>query len=338
MEGNKILSISVAAYNVEATLKETLEPFVNCGVLEALDIMIVDDGSKDGTATLAREYADKYPDSIRLISKENGGWGSTVNRGIAEARGKYFRQVDGDDYYQPDNMPAYIEALRECEADLVVTPYLTFDATTGEVITHENCNPGCLSGQLYHLDEIPSFGPFMHSIAVKTSCLKDRVTITEHCFYTDTEFVLKACNQVETVMFLEMEIYCYRRASVGQSMSLAGLEKHYGEQTKVIEVLLEYLHKEVQRDSVRKIYDKLLFGTCWWQYLVLLYIQPNRQHKKDLMYFDSMLRERSPQYYKQITLPGIVFLRKTGFWGYSWVARRQKKKDNRFTDDGRLIN
>lgn len=74
----KILSISVAAYNVAATLCETVDPFIESGVLDQLDIIIVDDGSKDDTAKIAREYADKYPDSIRLISKENGGWGSTV--------------------------------------------------------------------------------------------------------------------------------------------------------------------------------------------------------------------------------------------------------------------
>lgn len=77
----KILSISVAAYNVAATLCETVDPFIESGVLDQLDIIIVDDGSKDDTAKIAREYADKYPDSIRLISKENGGWGSTVNTG-----------------------------------------------------------------------------------------------------------------------------------------------------------------------------------------------------------------------------------------------------------------
>ena len=68
----KILSISVAAYNVASTLKETIDPFIESGVLDQLDIMIVDDGSKDDTAKIAQEYADNYPSSIRLISKENG--------------------------------------------------------------------------------------------------------------------------------------------------------------------------------------------------------------------------------------------------------------------------
>ena len=134
----KILSVSVAAYNVESTLRETLDAFVASGVLDDVDVMTVDDGSSDGTAKLAQEYVDRYPDTFRLISKENGGWGSTVNAGIQNARGKYFRQVDGDDYYNPHNMPAYIQSLRDCETDMVITPYVSYDDATREILSHEN--------------------------------------------------------------------------------------------------------------------------------------------------------------------------------------------------------
>ena len=79
---NKVLSVSIAAYNVAGTLREALDPFLESGVLDALDIMIVNDGSKDNTVEIATEYVAKYPGTFRLIDKENGGWGSTVNIGI----------------------------------------------------------------------------------------------------------------------------------------------------------------------------------------------------------------------------------------------------------------
>lgn len=333
----KILSVSVAAYNVESTLRETLDAFVASGVLDDLDVMIVDDGSSDGTAKLAQEYVDRYPDTFRLISKENGGWGSTVNAGIQNARGKYFRQVDGDDYYNPHNMPAYIQSLRDCETDMVITPYISYDDATGEILSHENCNPGCELWKWFELKDIGTFAPFMHSLAVKTECIRDKVQVTEHCFYTDTEFVLKVCNHVRTVAFFDMEIYCYRRASVGQSMSLAGMEKHYGEQTIVIDTLLDYMGQEVQRPEVKAIYDNLLLGTCCWQYLVFMYIEPTSEHKRDLIAYDKMIRERAPEYYGRIGSRVIDMLRKTHFMGYSLVARYKKKKDNRFTEDGRML-
>ena len=333
----KVLSISVAAYNVSATLRECLDPFLQCEVLDRLDIMIIDDGSKDCTPEIAREYAEKYPDSIRLIRKENGGWGSTVNTGIENASGKYFRQLDGDDYYKPENMNDYIAFLEESDADMVIAPYIEFMDGTGEIISQPDCNPGCEIGINFNMADIPSFAPFMHSIAIRSEPLKKGLRVTEHCFYTDTEFVLKSCNVATIVSFFDKPIYCYRRASSGQSMSLSGLEKHYNDQSIVIEVLLDYLHNEVRRPEVRKIYDRLLQGTCYWQYMVFLYIKPTRKHKKDLVAYDKMLKEKMPEYHQSITLRTVEFLRKTNFFGYSFVAEYQKKKDKRFDADGRIL-
>lgn len=333
----KILSVSIAAYNVSKTLSECIEPFLRCSVLDQLDIIIVDDGSSDATADIAAEYASHYPESIRIISKKNGGWGSTVNTGIAEANGLFFRQLDGDDYYNPENLPSYLDFLSQSDSDMVIAPYVEYDERTGNILATKDCNPGYEIGKRYALKDIDNFAPFMHSIAVRTDLLKGHIQITEHCFYTDTEFVLKACNQIESVMFFDRPIYYYRRASVGQSMSLSGMEKHYNDQTKVIEVMLDYLKQEVKRPEVRKIYDKLLKGTCGWQYLVLLYIKPTHEHKKSLVQFDRMLKSKAPDYYQEIDIRNVRRLRMTHFIGYSYLAKKQKKTDNRFSEDGRLL-
>lgn len=337
MRKEKVLSISIAAYNVAKTLRECLDPFIASGVMDSLDIMIVNDGSKDNTAELAKEYVERYPESIRLINKKNGGWGSTVNVGIQEAVGKFFRQLDGDDYYKPENMKEYIRFLEATEAEMVLSPYIEFSDATGEIIAEPNCNPGCEIGKVYTISDIGSISPFMHSMTIRTDLLEKKVHITEHCFYTDTEFVLKGCNVVNTVSFFDKPIYCYRRASAGQSMSLSGLEKHYMDQTKVVEVMLDYLQNEVTRKEVRDIYDKLLFGTCWWQYCVMLYISPSAERKRDLIAFDKMLKEKNPGYYNSITISTISVMRKTGFLGYRLGAYYQKKRDKRFDKEGRIL-
>ncbi|MCI6867245.1 MAG: glycosyltransferase family 2 protein [Lachnospiraceae bacterium] len=335
----KVLSISIAAYNVASTLKECVDPFMKCDVLDELDIMIVDDGSKDNTAAIAQEYQKRYPDSIRLIQKKNGGWGSTVNTGIVNARGTYFKQLDGDDYYEPNALNEFVRYLKNQSSDMIISPYVTYDSETGAVITTENCNPGCKTRMEFLLKDLDGFSPFMHSLSIKTELLrKGNIAITENCFYTDTEFVLKACNQVHTVSFFDLPVYYYRRATLGQSMSLDGFEKHYMEQYKVIEVSLDYLKDFVKREEVKKIYDKLLVGTCFWQYLVMLYISVTPEHKKNLISFDKMLKEKAPNYYENIHFVELDILRKTHFWGYSILAPYKKKKDNRFTADGRLAN
>lgn len=335
----KILSISIAAYNVASTLEECLDPFLKSSVLDKIDVMIVDDGSKDDTVKIGKKYEEKYPDTFRMISKENGGWGSTVNTGIDKALGIYFKQLDGDDYYEPNALNSFIEYLSTQPSDMVIAPYITYDSTTGEVITTENCNPGCEVKTCYDMKDVKGFAPFMHSLCIKTELLrKGNVRVTEHCFYTDTEFVLKACNQAFTVSFFDMPLYYYRRAASGQSMSLQGFEKHYMEQYKVIEVALEYREQSVTREEVRKIYDELLYGTCYWQYLVMFYISATREHKKNLIAYDKMLKAKAPEYYERIHFKELDILRATKFLGYSYWAPHKMKADNRFTEDGRLAN
>ena len=98
----KILTISVAAYNVEKTLDKTLESFNDARVYNDLEVLIVDDGSKDNTKLVAQKYEKIAPQTFKYVEKENGGHGSTINKGISLATGKYFKVIDGDDWVDTD--------------------------------------------------------------------------------------------------------------------------------------------------------------------------------------------------------------------------------------------
>ena len=92
----KLLSIAIPCYNSEAYMEKCINSLLLGG--EEVEILVVDDGSSDRTAQIADEYAEKYPDIIRVIDKENGGHGDAVNYGLANAEGKYFKVVDSDDW------------------------------------------------------------------------------------------------------------------------------------------------------------------------------------------------------------------------------------------------
>ena len=109
---SKILTVSVAAYNVEAFLKKTLDSCIIPEIMDDLEVIIEDDGSTDGTAALAQSYVDQYPSCFRLIQKPNGGYGSTVNRSIVEATGKYFKLLDGDDWFDQEGLIELIGQLK----------------------------------------------------------------------------------------------------------------------------------------------------------------------------------------------------------------------------------
>lgn len=101
----KLLTISIAAYNVEKYLEKALTSMV-CSptAMEKLEVIIEDDGSTDGTLSIAKKYEKLYPDVYRAIHKENGGYGSTINNSIVLAQGKYFKQLDGDDWFDTENI------------------------------------------------------------------------------------------------------------------------------------------------------------------------------------------------------------------------------------------
>lgn len=333
---DKVLSVSIAAYNIVNTIDECLKPFMESEVIDKLDIMIVNDGSKDGIEEVALKYTNAFPDSIRLINKENGGWGSTLNTGMQYARGKYFKNLDGDDYFSPVTMTRFIEALEATDADMVVSTYVSFDDVSGKVTAIDDCNPGYEYNRIYELKEINNFCPYMHSVTAKTELIRGRVNITEHCFYTDTEYVLKVCNCVNTVEFLDFPVYYYRRASVGQSMSLTGLEKHYKEQCRVVEICIDYMNEQVTRSEVKAVFDNMLKNTCTWAYMILLYITPNKEHKEALVGFYNMLRKKAPKYDEAVHFGEIDILRKMNFLFYHHFATKKRRRDNIFSEDGRL--
>lgn len=90
----KILTVVVPTYNAEKYLRDNLESFKIPELMEDLEILIVNDGSTDHSLEIAEEYVRQYPDTYRVITKENGGHGSGINCGIANARGTYFKVVD----------------------------------------------------------------------------------------------------------------------------------------------------------------------------------------------------------------------------------------------------
>ena len=113
----KVLSVVIPAFNIEKYIDETLQSFIASAVFSELEILIVNDGSVDGTKIKAESYSNKYPNNIRLINKENAGHGSTINVGIKEATGKYFKVVDGDDWVDSEGLVRVVEKLKTETAD-----------------------------------------------------------------------------------------------------------------------------------------------------------------------------------------------------------------------------
>ena len=120
----KLLTVTVPCYNSQDYMANCIESLLPGS--DRVEIIVINDGSKDNTGAIADEYAAKYPNIVRVIHQENGGHGEGINQGLRHATGKYFKVVDSDDKVSED-FPAFLDMLEECEktggVDLFVTNY-----------------------------------------------------------------------------------------------------------------------------------------------------------------------------------------------------------------------
>ena len=97
---DKVLTVIVPVYNMEKYIRQCLESLVIGEVLDRIEVLVVLDGSKDGSAEIAYEFVEQYPDTFRIIYKANGGHGSAINTGLMMASGEYVKILDSDDWVE----------------------------------------------------------------------------------------------------------------------------------------------------------------------------------------------------------------------------------------------
>lgn len=97
---DKVLTVIVPVYNMEKYIRQCLESLVIGEVLDRIEVLVVLEGSKDGSAEIAYEFVEQYPDTFRIIYKANGGHGSAINTGLMMASGEYVKILDSDDWVE----------------------------------------------------------------------------------------------------------------------------------------------------------------------------------------------------------------------------------------------
>lgn len=139
-----LLSVVVPIYNVEQYVEKAIESICT-QTLTDMEIILIDDGSKDQSGSLCDEYAQK-DDRIRVLHKENGGLSSARNAGIEVATGKYIAFVDSDDWIDPEMYAVLTGLLEKNQADLAICSYKEVSAGAipqptkgeGEITVWEN--------------------------------------------------------------------------------------------------------------------------------------------------------------------------------------------------------
>lgn len=330
----KILTVSIAAYNVEKYLEKTLSSLLaEETVLRKMEVFIVNDGSSDGTLKIAEKYRDLYPEVFFIIDKENGGYGSTVNVSLERAEGKYFRLLDGDDEYITENIKGFIAFLESEEADIILTPYVQTDEKTGKEetkFTQQAESRGKRKIEEIRFEEVSAIQ--MHGLTVKTDLLKrNGMKIQENCFYTDLEFVFKSTLYADTIAEWGRAIYKYRVGVEGQSVSTARRMELYKDNEKVLmEALEEYQRKkEILSDRKKELLlEEIRAGTEFCRD-TLLFFPPDAESRMRLKSFEKKIRDVCPELYEKTGRTRKIFrlLRLTDY-RIMGLAHRRIMKEN----------
>lgn len=223
---SKVLTIAIPAYNIGAYVERAISSLMKCASLPFLDVLVINDGSTDATGEIARVYAERYPENVKVVDKENGHYGSAVNVAIAEASGSYFKILDGDDEYRAEGLDALVTFLAETPdfPDMVITDYeVVYEKTGGKARYSQDLTPRVT----VPFDEAELSPCAMHSLAYRTSVLKEMEDrLDEGVAFTDVEFVLFPLAKVETVAYCDSLVYSYKIGREGQSVDIACVDSN----------------------------------------------------------------------------------------------------------------
>lgn len=257
MKNIKLLSIVVPSYNSQDYLHHCLDTLVLGG--QEVEVIVVDDGSTDRTAEIAREYCGRFPGIVRLEQKENGGHGSAVNRGLEVATGTYFKVVDSDDWLDTSDYMSVLSLLRSIgSVDLLITNYVYEYSYNGKhkVMRYSNVFP---KGKVISWDSMQRFRfdqlMLMHSMFYRTELLRQcGLKLPEHTFYVDNLVAYQPLPYVKNLVYLDCSPYHYLIGRPGQSVNTQVMIKRIDQQIKVTRMMIESydVFSDIQCENLRR--------------------------------------------------------------------------------------
>lgn len=302
----KILSIIVPTYNMEKYLDKCLSSLIvsDEDLMRHLEVLVVNDGSKDRSSEIAHSYVDRYPETYIVIDKKNGNYGSCINAALPLASGKYVKVLDADDSYDSMVLCQYLNYLACCETDLVLNNIRMVDSDGLVQPTADGTNTKALldESRIYTIEEwmkLRTYVPFIHTIAYKRSIFEDlSYHQTEGISYTDSEWVAWPMTQVQTVSSFNGVLYNYLLGRPDQTMNEDVLLKSVGQRIEVILNLGDFF-EAYQGEDIHKRYLR----NCFVQESAVLYLNKlyEGSRKHIIQTFEGRLKTRNPHLYARFS-------------------------------------
>lgn len=329
----KLLTIVVPSYNAEKYLRYNLDSLCIEEILDELEVIVVDDGSKDSTGNIIDEYAKRFPGTVIPIHKENGGHGSGINAGIRFATGVYFRVIDADDWADAEdlkNLVFYIKARlqkdkNEYLSDIIAGGFYWVyghDETAPKKAEFEKPFEGVEYGRVYRFDEVAEKSYIkMHSMTIRTEILKQHdIRIDEKRYYVDNEYILYPIPYVKNIVFLDDHLYRYSISREGQSMSPQQMKKNKDQYDGVLESLYKFYESVLNDKDVtaeKRLYIEHLISRVYaGRIKILLWDKVSPKTRSELIALEEKLRENYPGIYRANLNKAIKLFRMSRYMLY----------------------
>ncbi|MBP5416424.1 MAG: glycosyltransferase [Clostridiales bacterium] len=219
-EGSSVLSIIVPIYNVEKYLRNCIDSLLSSDEISKTEILLIDDGSTDGSGAIARSYADEYM-FIRYFSKTNGGLSDARNYGLSQAKGKYVFFLDADDMVTADGISKVIRKASDSDADVILWDGIAIDesgktiaSSYDLILTHDGLPEGPMTGIDAMTMQIKDHGKACMTVwlrACRRDFLLSSVPEFQHgILHEDELWTPQVMTSAKTVDYLPEKVYCYR--------------------------------------------------------------------------------------------------------------------------------
>ena len=250
----KLLTLAISAYNMQEYLGKCLDSVTRPDIPDTLEVIIVNDGSKDKTSEIAHQYEKRFNSIVRVIDKENGHYGSCINKALEVATGKYFRPLDADDWMNTDALVSLLSLLENNENDLIVTTHTNY--LDNNRVNHIKIPDSIIVNKKYDLktldfqkEKIDCFLK-MHTMTYKTSILKNMsLKLSTGISYTDSEYCMFPLDKANSVIFYDLDLYQYNLSREGQTMQQSIITKSVKPFYLISMKMIDYFIKNYDRNN-----------------------------------------------------------------------------------------
>ena len=298
----KILSIIVAAYNRGSMIDDCLKTFCDDRFIDDIEVIVVNDGSTDDTVKRAEKYCKKYPKSIKIIHQENSGAGAAVNNGIKHATGKYLRLVDGDDWVITKNLAKFVENLKTVDVDVAFTNYVSYHDVKKKLLDPVKIID-MPTNQVFNFEDYwYRYNPpiRMHHATFRASIMKKHVKL-DNGFYTDSQYVFYPTPYIKTAICYDLDIYVYRVACAGQSISPEKMRANRGRHYEILEHLLQF-YKEVSPKLSPNVQHYLALQISGFiiNHFDFILLAHEKHMARDVKKLFKMIQKKYPKIFKEL--------------------------------------